>query len=298
MSTEPFRAFLDRDLSKALGREIIDIASPLLKELVNHATNVLVRCDQSSNGGIDEDLAPFTLYHHIIEQTDGIEVLITESCTAPAIPLLRSSFEALLYLEYIFEDDREYVQRSLSWLLGHIHERLNFYDRLDPSTPKGMEFKKNFDVDIIAKNMELPSIDDVRARKSALEEMLSKPHIQPIEAEYQKFKNMPHWYQLFGGPNDLRTLAICIKRGAEYDLLYRHWSKFTHAQDLISFVQKSGKVKMLRDPNEIKEITTSALSFILCSTQLMIGKYRGGENIQVWYEREIIPLFQQLCKIS
>ena len=35
------------------------------------------------------------------------------------VPLLRSSFEAVLALEYILESD--YRQRSLAWLVSYIH---------------------------------------------------------------------------------------------------------------------------------------------------------------------------------
>lgn len=295
MPTEPFKQILDRDLAKALGSEIIHVASAMLKELVNHATNAFVRCDRCANGGIDEDLAPFTLYYHIIQQTDAIEVLISECCSTSIIPLLRSSFEALLSLEYIFENDEELVQRSLSWLLKNIHERLDCYDRLDFSTPKGADFKRNLDHDILT--MPTPNINDVRTGKSTLERMFQKPHLEPIEAEFKKFDRKPYWYQLFGGPQNFRELAIHLKRGAEYDILYRNWSKFSHAQDIIPLANKNGKMKMMRDPNEIKIVTNFSFNFMLHSTILMIQKFRQGEKIHIWYEREIGPLLQKFCKL-
>ncbi|MCA1554180.1 MAG: DUF5677 domain-containing protein [Chloroflexi bacterium] len=75
------------------------------------------------------------LYLHIIEMTDGIEALIAESCPIPAIPLVRSSFEARLSIEYILKAD--YQRRSLAWLLVYAHYRLNGYESLDPSTDRG-----------------------------------------------------------------------------------------------------------------------------------------------------------------
>ena len=59
MPSEEYRDLLDRELSKAAAKDQIDLACPLLTELVNHATNALVRCsraqDESSRGGENED---------------------------------------------------------------------------------------------------------------------------------------------------------------------------------------------------------------------------------------------------
>jgi len=138
MPTNALDSILYRELSKVSAREIISIASPLLQELVNYATNALARCANAKNRKVDEDLAILVLYRHIIELTDGIEVLVSESSPVPAIPLVRSSFEALLAMEYILENGQEYERRSLSWLVGYVHKRLDLYDRLDPSTQKGL----------------------------------------------------------------------------------------------------------------------------------------------------------------
>ena len=140
MPTEPLEALLYRDLSKVAAKEIIGIASPLLQELVNYSTNVFRRCETSTTGNENEDVAVLMLYLHIIEIVDGIEVLISQSCPAPAEPLVRSAFEALLSIEYILEAD--YVQRSLSWLSIYAHNRLKFYESLDPANPKGQDFQK------------------------------------------------------------------------------------------------------------------------------------------------------------
>src|SRR5205085_1346709 len=99
MPTKPLEAALDRDFSRVAAKELIEIASPLLQEIVNFGTNALQRCHISATGGEDEDIAALLLYRQIIEFTDGIEVLVSQACVVPAIPLLRASFEASLALE-------------------------------------------------------------------------------------------------------------------------------------------------------------------------------------------------------
>ena len=138
MPTKPLESVLYRELSILSTRDFIEVASPLLQELVNYGTNALVRCATSRSGGVDEDLAVLTLYRQVIEATDGAEVLVSSACAGATVPLLRTSFEALLSMDYILEDPSSYARRSLSWLVGYVRQRLDMLERLDPSTTKGM----------------------------------------------------------------------------------------------------------------------------------------------------------------
>ena len=83
MPTKPHEPIIYRELSKIESEPIRTIAQPLLKELVNYASNVIIRCANSSKHEINEDVSMLCLFRHIIEMTDGIEVLIGESCVNP-----------------------------------------------------------------------------------------------------------------------------------------------------------------------------------------------------------------------
>ncbi len=124
MPTEPNRKVLDPDFAKAGAREIIDECCPLLREVVNHASHTFLRCQFATDalGGVDEDVAPFALYRIVTETTDGIEVLVRESCGFAAVPLLRTSFEATLSLEYL--NQRDSAQRGLTWFYVHHADKL------------------------------------------------------------------------------------------------------------------------------------------------------------------------------
>jgi hypothetical protein len=306
MTTQPLEKILYRELSKAEAKEVIDIASPLLQELVNYGTNVLARCATSQNlsGKVDEDIAVLALYRHIIELTDGLEVLLSQSCSLAAIPLIRNSFEASLAIEYILENDANYTQRSLAWLLGYVHKHLDAYERLDPSTNKGREAKGLFDNDrIMTLFFPLSSIPitDVKKAQANLQTVLGKPHLQYIEAEYKKF-NKPEWYKLFGGPNDLRTLAERLKRGGQYEILYRQWSTTAHAQDLQPFLDRTDKgepaMKRMREPDKIKEIAGLAASFLLGATRQILNRFHPGEDLASWYKREVQERYRLISGVK
>jgi len=301
MPTDALESILYRELSIVSAKEIIDVASLLLRELVNFATNALIRCATSLPGKIDEDVALLALYRHTIEMTDGIEVLISQCCPVPAIPALRSSFEALLAIEYIIENEKDYVQRSLSWLVGYVHQRLAMYERLDPSTNRGKHFAEVFKNDLVASKLELPPISDVQNAIDNLQSMLTKPHLQPIEAEFSRHKR-PNWYQLFGGPQKLYDLALYLNKGAQYDVLYRDWSRLSHSQDLLPFLSRNFQgepaIGILRNPKDIQQVTSFAANFSLSATRLIIGKIRPSENLSNWYKGEVMANYKFITGIE
>lgn len=297
MPTKPFEPLLYRELRKVEAKEIIEIASSLLQEEINYATNVFQRCQSSMVGVVaDESLPILASYYHIVGMTDGIEVLISQSCAVPAIPLLRSSFEALLTIEYILEGD--YRRRAFAWLVSYVRQRLGEYERLDPSHQNGKEFLSTFATDEISKFMSLPSFPDLAQAIQNLKSLLiNNPNYQVADAEYQRIMNVrkrkPNWYSLYGGPSNLKELAKHLRRGAQYDILYRHWSSITHAGDLSNFLTQtkggSPAFHPIRNSKEIRQVSSLASTFIIDATKQMVGKFRSGENSSLgkWYVNEI-----------
>jgi hypothetical protein len=145
----------------------------------------------------------------------------------------------------------------------------------------------------------LPAPSKVQAAIANLQHMLARSQFQTIEAEIKLqnklLKRKPHWYQLFGGPKNLRELARHLKREAQYVAFYGHWSSISHAQDMSRFIGKTpdgeGTFKILRDPNGIQGITLNTASMTLNATRLVLGKFRPGEDMANWYKREIRERF-------
>lgn len=295
MPTGPYEPLLYRELRKVEAKEIIEIASPLLQELVNYATNAFQRCQESAAAGAaDEHLPILASYYHVIEMTDGIEVLISQSCPIPAIPLLRSSFEAILTIDYILE--AEYRQRAFSWLVCYVHDRLSLYRMLDLSRPQGREFQTIFKADSVSRYMDFPTYPHLNEAIENLESLLNEPNWQTANAEHlrlkKKWRRKPNWYSLFGGPGTLRELARHLNRGAQYEILYRSWSSITHATD-ISRILTSTKdgfpaFNPIRNHAELKQVSKLASTFMLDATKKTLGKFRSGEmaSLKRWYKRE------------
>jgi len=290
MPTKPLEKLLYRELSKVSAKELIDIASPLLQELVNFSTNAFARCASSSKGKADEDLAVLILYLHVIEMTDAIEVLISQSCPAPAQTLLRSSFEATIYIEYILEKESEYIARSLAWLVGYVHSRLEAYRLFSPSAPPDRSVRKALEEHKSEAIQALEVKDPARAIEN-LENFLAQPHIQLVEKLFQEHRRWK-WYQILDSSlSSLRALTRYLKREAEYLILYKQWSSISHAHDLSRFLARSSDgdpgFKALRDPGTMRLVTSHAASFMLRATRLVLGKFRPGEDISQWYATEV-----------
>ncbi len=295
MPTESLKSLLDRDLSRVAAMEVIENDSALLREIVNYATNAWARCADSAKGNENEDVAVTSLYYHIIEMTDGIDVLISQQCTVPAIPLLRSSFEANLSLRYILQD--RYVERSLAWLAHDIRRRIGIYEALDPSTERGKQAQAINNADHVAKSIDFSDIGPTKENADRLRRLLDKKQFRPVVQEIENLRTRgersPKWFRLFGGPRTLFELAQRLKEGAHYEILYRYWSEVAHATSVERIIapDKSGSfgVRRMRDPNDTGQIASMAASFLLEATRRMLLRFRPGEegNLKTWYIVEV-----------
>lgn len=306
MPTEPFQKLLYREYAKLDARELIDLACPLLKELVNHGTNVFMRCQAEAHDGQEDEYVPiFSSYLHVLEMTDGVEELLSESCVSPAVPLVRSSFEAVLGMEYLLE--RDYRRRAFAWMVGYVHNMLSFYERFDPATPQGKGFTQAIANDKVLNQINLPPEADPSSAADDMRQLLAKPQYQVAEAEYQRrkkrLKRVPQWFSLFGGPSNLRDLAISLRRGAEYEILYGQWSAIAHGHDAARFLvprDTAGEASIysLRNAQDFPQIALYAASHMLDATRALILRFRPGEGQSLgrWYLRDVRSPLQKLAR--
>ena len=301
MSTKPLETILNRDLSIVMGGQIIKNVSKVLQETVNYSTNAFARCVKP-NSGNEEDIALPLLYLHIIEMTDGIEVLLAHSCPVPAKLLLRSVFESLLSIEYILED--RYSLRALSWLTFFMRKKLALYKSYDPSTSEGRQLRKIVSNDKIVGEVEIeypPEFDDFIQN---YEVRLNSSKFKQVQDEIDRYKvdnnNQPkQWYQLFGPPSpkkapwNIEELAKHLRRGGMYEILYREWSSIQHAVSPSRFITASGEgtqaIRALRNPSQVSEVANFAVTFITNATHLVLGKFRPGEEVSfaTWYKQNV-----------
>ena len=161
-------------------------------------------------------------------------------------------------------------------------------------------FKRLCDQDETLRSVKMPPSSEVQKAIKNLQSIISKPHLKNVEKEYSSYKKARNWYRLFGGPSDLRALAVHLRHGVHYEFLYRQWSTTAHAQDLLP-VAPTGKgwvpIGKLRNPKdlEMSKVANFASTFIIKATRLILGKLREGEpNLDKWYNQEVRDLYLRL----
>jgi hypothetical protein len=84
-------------MSIAQAGPVVAVAGPALTEIVNFATTVAARCIEAARPEPHVDVAPLVLFLHAIEMTDGLQILISQSATGPALVTARSLLGATLF---------------------------------------------------------------------------------------------------------------------------------------------------------------------------------------------------------
>jgi hypothetical protein len=218
------------------------------------------------------------LTRHVCEFLDGVSVLAEQGCGEPAKPLLRSAFEAMLGIQYILEADSE--RRGLAYQVAHAHRRMSLYRKLDPDEQAGKELRKTLANDPLAAGMQWPTVD-MKPLITNFDSMVNKPEFVPINQEWLKHKGRASWFSLFGGPRDIRALALHLKHAAMYEFLYRHWSNSVHAGDCFSNVAgKSGAVviRPIRHPEGLQQSVVMAVGLCLSVNRILLDRYGTAEQ--------------------
>jgi len=301
MPTPALNTLLDPEFSKVEAKEQIELASPVLREIVNYSTRAFGRFAASTSSDRDVDFAVLALHRHMIEATDGVEVLVSQCCPDAAAPLLRSSFEALLSIRYIVETDDDYRERGLACLVHAIRSRIQMYEMLDPETERGRQYRDDWKTDQMTASWPFEYAEVARRQKANLEKLLQKPHLTPLEEIHRKLKPR-RWYGVCGRNANAEQLARHLAAGGRYGILYRVWSKTIHSEDLISMVGTRGKgnpsVRRIRDSGELKQTALFAASFLLDGTRSMMRHFRPEEldGFSEWYSIEVAERYRALAE--
>jgi len=300
----PIDSFYNPDLSKARYQGIITLASEKLEKEIQWGVRLLFRSIQAVNGKFEDNAAIFLLYRHIIETTDSINVLIKECCTNPAQVLLRSSFEALLSLEYIFEDDT--IKRSLACYHDFINSEIAYGNSLMSSTSEGKELKKALsedkflsDAKIKFDSMEVSNI--LKNCKKVLEKAKFEEYNTERELLLKKSK-WPKWFRYFNGPKSIKQLSKHLKGLGRYLSFYPGWSRVSHAIDFSQLnLNIKGSVlqmKPIRNGEELLNLITGTSICLINSTLMMVENFRSGErdSLRRWYIETIKPINDKLYR--
>jgi hypothetical protein len=312
--TSAYKRILNRHSAIANATGIINLAKPLLEELVNYGTGVLWRCVKFTDLTYD-DLPAITLYQHTLEMTDAIEVLLSNSCAEAMAPLCRAAYEGWLSLEYLLTDEstddrrlldeKQYKERSLAWRYCDLRKRIERQERLNPES----EIHRKFVGQLCAENLDL-SLPELPAELpltfwNEQREKLTNDVFAPMHQRYEAIKKdkpyrYPSWYELVDGSlTSLRKLENKMKRQTIYDTAYGSLSEVSHAGDSSRYIKLKGGTPaghQLRYPKRMKHYALLSSHYIEGVTDLMVAKFRPGEinsNYHRW-KSKVRGLYDEL----
>lgn len=294
---------LDREIARVQIEKVRDLCSPVLREVIDEGVGIFERCSQTAPDG-DENLGILFPFHHLLEMADGIDVLLAESAVVASHPLLRAVFEALLGIKYVLSEDT--ARRALSYVVADVKARVAWYEDMDPETDRGKQFRAETGLRR-ADGFPFPDVEQTRAAKANLEKMLAREPYDELTREFERLRKRrnrkPAWYSLFDGPGNLRELARDVGELPNYDILYRQWSKTTHAADLdrqLTAGNSGAAVRVIRSPIGIETRYIFAINFVLETSRHILEHYRRGEleRQSKWYMEKISPQLKRIEAIE
>lgn len=244
------------------------------------------------------------LVRHVVECLDGVTLLVAKGSAENCGPLLRSAFEAHLGLLHILQADSR--NRALAYQVAHAHWKIKLYRRCDADDPIGKQVRSELKGDPLAGVFDrIPG--DLGAMIANLEKMFQRAEYVPIEQEWQDTRKRlgnkdPEWFALFGGPRDVRSLAISLGLGAVYEGLYRSWSDVIHAGSGFKHVGPSDQpgaisIRPIRHPDGLESACTLSAWLAVSTTNALVAAYAPGHQdaFQRRYAETIRQRHLELC---
>lgn len=245
MPTQPEVLVLDRDISIEQIKGYLVTINPLLVEILNYSTEILTNSlrslERNNDKRVDVNVAPILLFLHGMEMLDAEQVLISHSCLSAANIILRSHFETLLSLRFLFDDPAQYERRSLVWQIWAEKNHQKNFRYLRTTSLYLEEWEKAKKTDIFIGGIPIAYFPRLSVSiQEKLELFLQKPKNKEIseEIDRQKKKNhlLKNWFSIDSGPRNIRDLASKMNCEATYLLLYNQISSLAHSNDPIRFI--------------------------------------------------------------
>ena len=144
IESEPHNRLLDRHTDRIENKEYLEELDGAFTALLNEATWLFSRMWERNAGDLTAEVV-LLLLRHMIEMTDGVHVLLLTSASRPAQLQLRSMFEAMLYMEFILQDDSE--RRARAYEVGSRMWSYRYAKRMERGSQARIQFIKEVGTD-------------------------------------------------------------------------------------------------------------------------------------------------------
>nr|WP_256213216.1 DUF5677 domain-containing protein [Bacillus sp. OV322] len=176
-----------------------------------------------------------SIYRKILEQADGLFILLDHNSNSAATSTIRTLYETSIGMQFIFEKENELENRANAYYISYMHEQLTW-------VKKGMQS---------GELLALYTLEELREKVAKIEASLAENttlksvnNVWLKEKEKLEKKNKrfpPKWYSLYGGASSFTQLASRFK--GTHPMLYSGYSLESHGfsalQNLVTADEKS-----------------------------------------------------------
>lgn len=223
-----------------------------IEQAVNYGTHTLLWAYKEDR----PELNVVKLYlRYFLDMLDALSILVKAGSGEPTKSLLRSAFEINLSIHFIY-DKHTCLRAEAFWVVEKI-DQLKELEKMNPKSKIYQQVKNNFSKEGIINFGDGINGKDIRVQIKELEKYLQSPELKTAIDEYNRLKLIKsgkiYWYNLFDGVDTIESMARVLNKHTFYDILYRHWSKTVHgnniAKDKIHFDSEgNGFIKAIRHP--------------------------------------------------
>ncbi|HEY0152591.1 MAG TPA: DUF5677 domain-containing protein [Longimicrobium sp.] len=292
-------------MSLEITRAIRKLGAPMLREVVDEGIRLFER---AASGAREQDvhlgiLFPFL---HLLESIDGVEVALAAASTTSAELILRTTFEALLAVEWVTQDRN--FRYAAARVVADIHKRIALTSRYQSGSDRRRQFEAEFSKDALGRHIHLPLEPDAAEKIAGLQSLLNQDHLRDAPVEFDRSrtvqKRTPEFYSLWGGPRNIEGHARKLDRGAQYELLYRQWSAVAHgdvSQRQLGTVEGAPAVRPFRSGGELSTCYVFAATYGLDAIRAILKIYRPEElngSYPRWYSEKVRTPFGQLSQVK
>jgi hypothetical protein len=293
MRTTPINSFIPREPDHRI-KDLLRLYSEFLEETVNYGSHIMTwKPNDFSNG---EQGLPIVLFlRNYLSYIDSCSILVKQSSIEPCQSLLRTSFENLLYILYLIDDNSG--KKALGYIIWNAFEKAKLLSKVDGKSKQYLDLAKSYKKTELLKDEQPIILKNIDKLKETNNNLINAKQYTEIVKEYHrtsgKYNKRPFaWYSLFDGPSSIRLLAERVKLESFYEILYKSWSSSTHGTSVIDGVLSGdengiAQINQIRLPFDAESVTGISinLSAFLFSKFIKAKMPERENEFTEWYKQ-------------
>jgi hypothetical protein len=234
------------------------------------AGQVILELSASKENIKHHDVIIISLYRKVLEQADGLFILLDHDSNSAATSTIRTLYETSIGMQFIFENDDLLANRANSYYVSYMHEQITW-------AKKAIK---------LGELSTVYSLEELKEKITKFEGTLTKEPLKSVNKVWLKEKAKlekknkhfpPKWYSLYGSASSFTQLASRFK--GTHPILYSGYSLESHGfTALQNIVTDEETKKQFLAPLRYRHSGYDTLCYLsrtivsLCSS-LMVNRY-------------------------